>query len=93
LKAGIGYTIPVLNETEREMSLDSYEYIDKTFNLISDASKKSFGNENHSYMLGYFQSHMKLILNSLEITLTPEQKSILLMEQDALARQIGYKNV
>jgi len=75
------------------MSLDSYEYIDKTFNLISDASKKSFGNENHSYMLGYFQSHMKLILNSLEITLTPEQKSILLMEQDALARQIGYKNV
>jgi hypothetical protein len=74
------------------MSFDSFVYINETLDLVAKASEKSIGNQSYSYMLGYFQSHMKGIFDSLYTTLTPEQKAILEMELDALKRRVEYKS-
>jgi hypothetical protein len=76
------------------MSFDSYTYVNETLDLIGKASGQydDTSSKNYPYMLGYFQSHIKGVFDSLYATLTDEQKSILMMELDALKRRVEYNS-
>lgn len=72
--------------------MDTYHYMNETVEMIERRSVMTLGESSYAYMLGYLQSHVKGLLNSLETTLTPSQVAILEMELNALKRCAGAED-